>query len=181
MNVHAQEDVSRKPRKAFASSGVWELAGSGGFTMTTPVVAGDRGDPVYRVLVLPYVGYFVMNGLELGVNPLGFSWSKDGATTTRELRFMFAPSYNFNLGGRAFPFIEGLAGYTTITTDASGQDITLSGFSWGGRAGVKLPVTARGILIVGVQYLVLTMDPQGATSRNGSDELSVMLGFGVWF
>ena len=49
------------------------------------------------------------------------------------------------------------------------------------RAGVKLPVTVRGMLIVGVQYLVLTMDPQGATSRNGSDELSVMLGFGVWF
>jgi hypothetical protein len=181
VQADAQVRSSPKPRKGFASTGVWELGGSATFSSTTPVVGGSRGDAVYKLSAIPYVGYFLMNSLELGVNPLGVALTSGGDTTTTELRFLFAPSYNYDLGGSAYPFIEGLAGYTAVIMDyPGGARSTRSGFSWGGRLGVKFPVTARGLLIVGVQYLVITLDPKGASARNGSDELSISLGFSVW-
>ncbi|MGB5875330.1 MAG: hypothetical protein WBG80_01345 [Bacteroidota bacterium] len=177
----AQVKSSPKPRDGFASAGIWELGGSATFSRNTPVVGGNTGDAVYKLSAIPYVGYFLMDGLELGVNPLGVALTSGGDTTTTELRFLFAPSYNFDLGGRAYPFVEGLAGYTAAITDyPGGGRSTRSGFSWGGRLGVKFPVTARGLLNVGVQYLVITLDPKGESSRNGVDELSISLGFAVW-
>jgi len=180
-SVDAQVKSSPRPREGFTSTGIWELGGSATFSRNTPVVGGNSGDAVYKLSAIPYVGYFLMDGLELGVNPLGVALTSGGDTTTTELRFLFAPSYTFDLGGRAYPFVEGLAGYTAAITDyPGGGRSTRSGFSWGGRVGVKFPVTARGLLNVGVQYLVITLNPEGASSRNGVDELSISLGFSVW-
>jgi hypothetical protein len=181
VRVDAQVRSSPKPKKVFSSPGVWELGGSAAFSRNTPVAGGSSGEAVYKLSAVPFVGYFLLDGVELGVNPLGVALTSEGDTTTTELRFLFAPSYNYSLGGRAYPFIEGLAGYTAVIVDyPGGGRSTRSGFSWGGRLGVKFPVTAQGLLNVGVQYLLVTLDPDGASSRNGTDELSVSIGFSVW-
>jgi len=179
--VVAQVSSSPQPKKGFASAGVWELGGSATFSRSTPVIGGSTGEANYKLSAIPYVGYFLMDGLELGVNPLGVALTGDGDTTNTELRFLFAPSYNVDLGGRLYPFIEGLAGYTALIVDyPGGGRSTRSGFSWGGRLGVKFPVTARGLLNVGVQFLAVTLDPKGASTRNGTDELSLSVGFALW-
>jgi hypothetical protein len=46
---------------------------------------------------------------------------------------------------------------------------------------VKVPVTERGLLTLGVQYLLITKNLSGASERTGLNELAVSAGFSVWF
>jgi hypothetical protein len=159
---------------------VWEFGGSATFLYSTPVVDGVTGSAVTYVSAAPYVGWFVMEGLALGAYPAGVALVRGGGTTVTELRFFAAPS--FTLRGRllVYPFLEGLAGYTAAITNSSGRNTTRSGFTWGGRAGIKIPLTERGLLVLGAQYLAVTLNPSGASRRNGSDEVSAAAGFTVW-
>lgn len=93
-----------------------------------------------------------------------------------------APSYNFKTQGIAYPFIEALLGYTSESeSEPESYSYDASGFSWGGRAGVKLAVVDRVLLNIGIQYVQITENPSGASSRNGYDEFSISGGFTVWF
>jgi hypothetical protein len=86
-----------------------------------------------------------------------------------------APSYNFSTKGNAYPFIEALLGYTS-----SSNGETHSGFSYGARGGMKLAVTDKGLLNLGIQYLVINQSPSDATERQGSNNLSISAGFTIW-
>lgn len=174
-------EVRPSERKRFALAGVWELGGSATFQRSVPVVNGVAGDAVYTLSAFPYVGWFVLDGLELGANPLGVSMTKTDGSTVVDLRLLFAPSYNFWMRGEWYPFIEGLAGYTARITSDDDGDATDDGITWGGRVGVKFWVAEQGLLTVGVQYLAVTLDPSNAADRNGSDEIAGAVGFSVWF
>ena len=174
-------EVRPAEKKRFALAGVWELGGSATFQRSVPVVNGVEGDAVYTLSALPYVGWFLMDGLELGANPLGVSMTRSSGSTVVDLRFLFAPSWNFRMKGEWYPFIEGLVGYTARVTSNDEGDTTDDGITWGGRVGVKFWVVEQGLLTVGVQYLAVTLDPSNAKNRYGSNDIAAAVGFSVWF
>jgi hypothetical protein len=175
--------AGQEQRHHFTSRGTVELGGSATYQSVWGVVSGTTSNsPAFIFSAMPFVGYFVIDGLELGLNPAGIVVSGGtGRSTVTQLRALFAPSYNFRTSTVSTPFVEGLAGVTTQTTDATaGGTTTLAGFTWGGRAGIKVALTERGLLNIGVQYLQVTLNPSGASSRNGYNELSVTAGWTVW-
>lgn len=159
----------------FAAKGVTELGGSISYQSVTPVYNGVTSDAITLFTISPFIGYFVTDGFELGVNPLGVTLASYGGGSTTQLMVLLAPSYNFITKGRAFPFIEGLIGYTSI-----GNGSERDGLSWGGRAGVKHAITNHGLLNLSVQYLLITTNPSGASNRYGSNNLSIAAGLTVW-
>ena len=171
----------QEPRRHFTSRGTVELGGSISFMAAQPVVNDKKGETVYTLSMMPYVGYFVIDGLEVGLNPAGLVLTSANNVTVTQLRILLAPSYNFRTTTVATPFIEGLAGVTSTTTSVSGgPTATASGFTWGGRAGIKVSLVERGLLNLGIQYLQITQNPSGVTTRNGSNEFSVIAGWTVW-
>ena len=171
----------QEPPRHFATKGVVELGGSIAFQASRPVVNGTTGDPVFLLSAAPYAGYFVLDEFELGVNPVGVAWSKDGDNTVTDIRVFAAPSYNIRTGSVVYPFVEGLAGLTVRISGTEGSSTTTSGFSWGGRGGIKIGLPGRSLVVIGAQYLVITLNPSGAANRFGTDELSVLAGLTVWF
>ncbi|HEX2869070.1 MAG TPA: hypothetical protein VHO03_18660 [Ignavibacteriales bacterium] len=156
----------------FASPGVVELGGGLTFQSTTNVTNGNTGGTTTVFSLQPYVGYFFTDGFELGFNPFGIQ-TVEGTTN---LLFLLAPSYNFHTGSIAYPFIEALLG---IASHSDGD--TRSGFSWGLRGGVKLNIVGNSNLNLGLEYLQITENPSGATSRYGYNQVAFNVGFTVWF
>jgi hypothetical protein len=167
-------------KKTFAAPGVLELGGSAGYTYTQPVFNGTTSDGVHSVAVTPYAGYFVAEGIELVADPLGFSLWKGNSITMIDWRVLGGVAYNIKAQPGIYPFLEGLAGLTLRSYDSGGLKTTASGFSWGGRGGVKFAATSHGMVNVGIQYLQIAVNPSGAEKRYGSNELSVGAGFTVW-
>jgi hypothetical protein len=157
----------------FALSGQTEVGGGITFQSTTSVTNGQSGDAYSVLSISPYIGHFVSDGLEIGVNPFGITQVSYSGSTSTQVRIFIAPSYNFNTGGRDFPFIEGLVGVNIVESNG--------GFGWGGRGGLKHLITERGLLILGVQYLEISRDSHGAPGREGYNELTVSAGFTLCF
>jgi hypothetical protein len=137
--------------KKYASAGVLELGGSASFQMSTA-------------------------GLVLGLRPLGVGYHKP--TTGPEVitvNTFFAPGYHFDIQSNIYPFVEGLVGYTSMSVP------DVKGISYGGDVGVKLMLPNRGLLNFSIQYLMVTMNPSGVTTRNGENVLSAGFGYSVWF
>lgn len=178
-SLHAQEQ-----RRHFTSHGNVEVGGSVTYQAVW-VVLNDKtsSSSTFVFTAMPFAGYFLLDGVELGVNPAGVVLSGGtGKPTVTQLRILLAPSYNFRTSTIATPFVEGLAGFTTQTTENTGTGTTtLSGFTWGGRAGLKVGLTEHGLLTIGVQYLQVTLNPSGSSKRNGFNELSASAGWTVWF
>ncbi len=171
----AQVSLAQETNR-FALRGCTELGGSISFQSVTPVSNGNSGDATTVFSLSPFIGYFPADGFEIGVNPFGITSATHSGHTATQVMIFAAPSYNFKTEGIAYPFIEALIGYTS-QTDGS----TFSGFSWGGRAGVKLAVTGKGLLNLAIQYVQITLNPEGAVNRNGSNQLAISAGFTVWF
>jgi len=176
----ASAQQQTQPRKRFGSPGTVELGGNMTFTASQGVAGGKNGTWDYDFSMLPYAGYFVIEGLELGINPAGVAVHRSGDTTTVQLRILFAPSYNFHTATIVTPFVEGLAGFTSASLIQTGSTRSNTGFTFGGRAGIKVALIERGMLNIGVQYLMITLNPPGATTRNGSNEFAVSAGWTVW-
>ena len=172
---------SPEHRAQFAYRGTWELGGTLGCLASTDVTAGVSGETGYTFLATPYVGYFLIHGLEVGASPLAITWNKHGGVTTTDLRMLAAVSYNFFATSVLFPFAEGLAGYTRRESSAASGSSVLSGFTWGGRAGIKISLVEHSVLVVGGQYLRVTLSPPDAAERSGSDEVSAFAGWSIWF
>ena len=174
-------EARQTPRKLYAASGVWELGGSLSFQRVTEVQNGSTGNALYTVSAFPYVGWFAMQGLELGANPLGATVVVEEDTTNLNLLTLGSIAYVYRTGTLWYPFVEGFAGYTALVRTVNGRSSTADGIAWGGRAGVKLAVVERGLLSLGVQYLQLTRNHAGSEKRNGTNEISFSAGFTVWF
>ncbi len=162
--------------RRFFSKGSVELGGSVSYSAVQPVINGKNGDVVNLFSVTPYVGYFVLDGFEIGVNPLGIAVRDSAGSTTTDLRMFLAPSYNFRTPSIATPFVEGLAGFTFRRVGSTNWN----GFSWGGRAGIKVAVTDKGLLNIGIQFVAVTLNTGSQVNRNGTNEFSVLVGWTVW-
>jgi hypothetical protein len=168
----AQED------KKFATKGVFELGGNFSFQSQTPINNGKTEESYTLFSFAPYISYFLTDGFEIGLNPLSISTWKYSGTTSTQISFIVAPSYNFKTEGIIYPFIEAQFGYSTVSFSSSGS--SSDGFCWGGRGGIKLAVTGKGLLNLGVEYNQITLNPKGANNRNGTNALAVSAGFTLW-
>ena len=169
----------------FAKKGVWELGGAIGFSSTSVVVDGESGDESITSFDFePYVGWFVINNLELGLIP-SFSTTSFGETSTNSFGIYFAPAWNFDLQSKLFPFIEGRIGYNTSTYEYEDEEgtveQTLSGLAYGGRAGVKYQLGNSALVQASLGYNMYTMNPEDWDGdRNGSNVFDIMVGFSVF-
>lgn len=165
----------------FATQGTVELGGSLGFSSTTNVSAGESADNATTTfMVQPYVGYFIINGLELGLIP-SFVSSSHGDNSTTSLGVYFAPAWNFDLKSNLFPFIEGRIGYNSVNYDNGNTDATVSGLAWGLRGGVKVQVGNSALVNLALSYEQITMNPKDYDGdRNGSNIFGVNAGFTVF-
>ena len=165
--------------KEYATKGVFELGGDIGYSSYTSVTAGQTSSTTYTSFSLtPSIGYFVTDGLQLALDPFSLSVSSHtGASSSpTEIHIMGGLGYAFKTQGSAYPFIQGLAGYSTYSSGST----SLNGFSWGAKGGVKIVIASHAIFQAGVQYLQITENPSGATSRFGYNELLIGGGFTVW-
>jgi hypothetical protein len=158
----------------FATKGVVELGGNISLQSITPVIDGNTGNSTSVFTVSPFIGIFATDGFEIGLNPLGITHISSSGYSITQIRILVAPSYNFKTNGNSYPFIEALLGYTSQSNSS-----TYSGFSWGGRTGVKIGVTDKGLLNLGIQYLLVTLNHENSNERNGQNELSVSVGFTI--
>jgi hypothetical protein len=175
--VFAQE---RPAPKKFATAGVIELGGSAMFQYSTPVVDGKTGEAGWMLVATPSVGYFIIDDLSVGAEPLGVAVDHHAGSTSTSLRFLGSAAYHFRVNRIFFVYVQGLAGYTAEITSASGSQTTRSGFSFGGRLGGKFPIAERGMINAGVHYLMIAENPAGASNRYGSNELAATVGFAIW-
>jgi len=169
----------------FATKGTIEAGGSIGFSSTTTVSNGESSDNSTSTFrVEPYVGYFVINSLELGIVP-SFTTSSFGDNSSTSFGAYFAPAWNFNLKSNLFPFLEGRIGYNTSSYDdgdSDTEDLSYSGIAWGVKGGVKVKLGNSGLFNVAVSYDQITMNPEDWDGdRNGENILAVNAGFTVFF
>jgi hypothetical protein len=169
-NLLAQE-VTPTPRR-FAQPGVVELGGTASVSYYTSVSNGQTGNTTAYLNIAPTAGYFVAQGIEIGMNPAGVS-AVDNVTSLQMMGFV---SYNVTtMRGIAYPFVEGQGGYTMVSSGS-----TVGGFSWAVRGGVKFSVGRNGLLTLGAIYNQVTLNRQGATKRTGQNIFAIATGFTVW-
>ncbi|MCX6138345.1 MAG: hypothetical protein NTV54_12710 [Ignavibacteriales bacterium] len=163
--------------KKYATAGVLELGGSASLEMRTAVVAGSTASKSSTTLeAAPYIGYFVTDGFVLGLRPLGFSFEQPPTgSEVIKINTYFAPGYNFDTQSNVYPYVEGLVGYTSVSKP------DLKGISYGGSVGIKMLLPNRGIVNLSVKYVMETLNPSGASTRNGENILSAAFGYSVWF
>jgi len=170
--------------RQFAAKGVTEISGTVSYSSFTSVSRGETGDAISIFTLAPQIGYFITDGFELslgtGVSLIpGFSViSPEDGESTSLLQLFLAPSYNIKTNdAKLYPFLEAQLGYTSLS---SGDD-TNSGFSYGGRAGLKIAVVEHFLVNLSVQYLLITLNESGATERNGFNYLTVGVGISGYF
>ena len=163
----------------YAQKGVTEFGGTVSFSSTTSVSNGTSADNATSLLqIMPYVNYFITNGLSIGLSPAIYSFKSAGASdATTSFAAFFVPGYTFATQGSVYPYIEGLIGYNTLKTGSSSG---LSGLSYGGKGGLKMAVGKSGLFNAGVSYMLITLNPENADKRNGFNNLAVGLGFSVY-
>jgi hypothetical protein len=168
--------------KSFTSKGVVEMGGNGSYQYTSSISQGSEFSNYNVLSIMPYVGYFIADNIELGMNPFGFQrlWRSNSSTTV--ITILLSPAYNFNMDGSVFPFIEAQVGYRADISSSSGTSShTSDGFSWGGRAGIKYAIVSHGLLNLAMQYQQFRYKSGASTSQDGSNNFTLSAGFTVWF
>jgi hypothetical protein len=161
----------------FAKKGAIELGGSIGFSSIKLVFDGETvGNSLNIFIFQPYLGYFVIDNLELALIPSITSVSSGGNSST-DYAFFFAPAWNFDLkDSKIFPYIEGRIGYST-SDDASSK-----GLAWGTRGGAKFQLGNSALVNASVGYTQFTLEPDNwEGDRVGSNVFDLMAGFTVFF
>jgi opacity protein-like surface antigen len=157
----------------FGKQGVLEFGGTAGFMSLTPVVNGETGDATSTIMFEPTVGYFIIDGLEVGLNPLSISSTSppegDALTTIGIWAF---GGYHFNTMSKIHPYIEGLIGYTSMSAGGESH----GGFAFGAGAGVKFELAGGLLLNAGLDYRFYTYDFDQTDKRDGVNALSVAVG-----
>jgi hypothetical protein len=168
----------------FAKKGIWEFGGTVGFNSTTFVFDGESGDDALTTFWFnPYLGYFIINGFEIGLIP-SFSTSSFGDVSSTDFGILFAPAWNFDLHNCWYPFIEGRIGYNTSSYDdgdSETEDPSSSGLQWGVRGGVKAQVGRNALVNFGIFYEQVTMDPEDTPyDRIGYNQFGIEAGVSIF-
>jgi outer membrane protein len=167
----------------FAKKGAIELGGSVGFSSTTAVFDGETADNALSTfLIQPYIGYFVVDNLELALVP-SLVYQSIGDFSSTAFGVFFAPAWNFDLkDSKIFPYIEGRIGYNTVNVDNGLTDNTNNGIAWGARGGAKFQLGNSALVNASVGYTQFTLEPDNwEGDRVGSNVFDLMAGFTVFF
>jgi hypothetical protein len=170
--------------KYFGKAGTIELSGSISFSSFTPVSDGETSDATTLFSLGPEIGYFIIDGLEVGVNSgisllpgISVVTPSEGEGTTI-LQLFFFPAYNIHTeGGQVTPFLQVPIGYTSL----SSGNITDSGFSWGIKGGIKIVAAGHFLVNVYAQYMQLSFTPENANERSGFNYFSFGVALGGFF
>jgi hypothetical protein len=175
-NAHAQ----------YATKNVVELGGSISYSSSTAVSNGTAASQSTSIFqFMPYVNYFITDGFSVALLP-GINILKlAGASSSVKIYGLFlSPGYTFSTGGKVFPYIEGMAGYTALKSDANPLGGTGSldqgGLSYGGKAGIKIGVGNSGLMAIGASYIFFNLTPKGADNRSGMNNLAFSLGYSIY-
>jgi hypothetical protein len=154
-------------QNGYARRGTVELGGSAGFSSTS--IIDSDADAITMVDISPYLGYFVADGFEIGVNPFTINIISQGDNSLTEILVLFSAAYNFETKDAAYPFVEGLIGFSSLSNGASS-----SGVAWGGRGGVKVGIAEHALLNIALQFTQQNLDD------SGFNVFSISAGFSVW-
>ena len=176
--------LGNSQEKTFGTRGVTEIAGGVSFSSITSVASGKTGDATTILSLAPQLGYFVVDGFELGITT-GMTLLPGVSVLTPErgdgttiVQLFFSPSYNYHAeGSKVCPFIEPQIGYTSMSSGSSSQ----SGFSYGVRAGIKVIAVEHFLVSLSGQYVALTFNESGATERSGFNYLAFGVGVAGYF
>jgi opacity protein-like surface antigen len=175
----------------FAMKGDWEFGGDIGFVSSTPVTGGSTtsGSSSTIFILEPFGGYFVIDNLQIGLLPQFLSVTSPSLYATGTIykstnsifNIFVDPAYYFPLSHKMiYPFIHALAGYSSWSTSSTApgsSSTSATGFSWGVGAGVKVEVGANSLINLGIDYIQYTFNPSGSSSRNGNNNIQVLVGF----
>ena len=170
--------------RGFATKGTTELSGTVSYSSYTTVDRDQIGDATSIFTFAPQVGYFVGDGIEIGMSTgiallpgISVITPQRGSGTTFAQIF-FSPSYNFQTKGEnIFPFLEAQLGYTSLSSGSYSE----TGFSYGGRGGMKIVAAEHFLITPSVQYLAITLNRDGATTRTGFNYFVFGVGISGYF
>lgn len=173
--------VSNVEAQNFARTGTIELGGTIGFESETEVNDGETADESTTTFSFsPLLGYFIIDGLELGIMPI-FETASYGDNSDSMFGIFFAPQYHFDLQSCVYPYVGGIVGYNSFNRDRLNSDNTYSGISYGGMAGIKVQIGNSSLINVRIRYLLATFNPEDWDGdRNGHNNLSIEAGFSVF-
>lgn len=168
--------------KEFAAKGAVELGGSFSYQHTEIILQDTDVYSYNTISFLPYIGYFIADNFEIGINPLGLQTSWNSQDQTTLVSIFICPSYNFKAADKIYPFAELQLGYTGqyVLHSLSALNTWYHGFSWGGRTGVKFSVVEKCLLNMGLQYQNITLTPSGEKNRSGSNIIMFSAGITFW-
>ena len=172
INAHSQT------KNRFAKEQTWELGGSVGFSSITEVYNGNTHTAITNISLHPYIGYFFMDGFEVGLIP-GMDYYSQSSFNYTTFVIYLEPAYNFNTNSIAYPYIQGGIGYNSIS---GGGIRSVSGFAWDIEGGVKLNLFGNSLLKFSFDYNQKTQNPENYDGlRNGLNTFNFVVGFNVFF
>ena len=97
--------ASAQSLNGFAAKGTVEFGGNISYQHTSVITQGaefpTQTNSVFSFF--PYAGYFLADGFEIGLNPLGIQTYRDSQDKVTNVTVLLAPSYNFDTGEKFFP------------------------------------------------------------------------------
>jgi opacity protein-like surface antigen len=159
----------------YATKGSWEIGGNVGLASVTPDSNGTATTSTLNINIMPFIGYFVADNMQIGFIP------NIEVTSFRRTDFTFnlfvVPAYYFPIESQnLYPYVHALAGYSEDLPDDGRQ---YKGLSWGVGGGIKIGMGSNCLLNVGLDYIQYTYNDSRSVNRNGYNNLSVSAGFTV--
>jgi opacity protein-like surface antigen len=146
-----------KPKRIYAKQKTFEIGGDI-FLTSTQYTREERGmttsddNSTLAFVINASAGLFVIDGLKLAVEPAIGIISYNNSTSTN-LKLYFTPEYVFDMKNEVYPYIGGSIGYTSSSySNSSSSSPTQSGFSWGGKGGIKINAFGNALINVGISY-----------------------------
>ncbi len=174
--------ISSAQNKSYSMKNVWEFKGSIGFSSVSPVTNGNTGDANTEINLGLRAGYFVINGLSIGVEP-NMTYSKPSAGPAyTDYTLYFAPAYTFYQVDpkkkMLYPYIMGLVGYSVGNYNGNVN----KGLAIGGEAGLDVIPWGNGLINIFLRYENITRnpDPNPTGNRYGWNSLSAGVGLGIF-
>lgn len=164
-----------KQKSIYAKQMTYEIGGDLFFSSTQYTYNDGTFSHDYTVrnyAINVSVGFFVIDGLKLAVEPTFDVTSYDNNSWSG-FKLYLTPEYVFNMNNEVYPFLGGSVGYTSMSP-VNGP--TESGFSWGVKGGVKINPLGNVLIDFGLSYYQETYNYSGGFSGEVKQHNNV-LGF----
>jgi hypothetical protein len=162
---------------AYGTKGVWEVGGGLGYTRSTEVVESVSGVSTNEISLMPFVGYFVIDNVQVGLLP-DYESVSSGGVALKTFNIFLVPAYYFVMPTKVkqHPYIRLLGGFST--SSFAGVN-TGKGVSGGLGAGVKSNLGDNSLLNVGIDYIIYTLKPSYVNTRFGHNDIDINIGFAM--